>query len=146
MSDDYLDADDDEGDNPDESSVIRKLRKQARENSDAAKRAEAAERKLAFLEAGIRNDAKTAYFIRGYEGELTPEAIKEAAIAAGYLVAEDEVADPELESEAAATGRLAEAQSGSNDSAPPGYDDEIAAAKTPEEVLAIVQKHGGKVL
>ena len=37
--------------------------------------------------AGIPLDTKTAYFVKGYEGELTPEAIREAAVAAEFIPA-----------------------------------------------------------
>jgi hypothetical protein len=144
MSDDF-DDDLDDGENPDESSVIRNLRKQVRENADAAKRADAAERKLAFIEAGVPATKATEYFIRGYDGELTPEAIKAAAVEAGFVQAEEEETDPERDAEAAAHARLNDAENGRHDTAPPGYDDELAAAKTPDEVLAVVQKYGGKV-
>lgn len=145
MSDDF--NADDEGDNPDESSVIRNLRKQVRESADAEKRAETAERKLAFIEAGVPNSKAADYFVKGYDGELTTESIKAAAIEAGFLEADPaEKPDPELDAEAAAQGRIAAAENGASDTAPPGYDDELAAAKTPEEVIAVVQKYGGKVI
>lgn len=46
----------------------------------------AALRKIAFYEAGIPlNDTRMNYFIKGYEGELDPTAIRTAAIQAGFL-------------------------------------------------------------
>lgn len=47
---------------------------------DAAQQAAALQRKLAFYEAGVpANDPKARYFIAGYDGEMTDEAIKAAA-------------------------------------------------------------------
>lgn len=47
---------------------------------------EQAERKLAFLEAGVNTaDPKMAYFVKGYDGDLKPESIKAAAVEAGFL-------------------------------------------------------------
>jgi hypothetical protein len=143
MSDDF-DTEDEE--NESESSVIRDLRAKARGRAEAEERATTAERKLAFIEAGVPTTPATAYFVKGYDGELTSEAIKEAAVAAGFIAAEEEQSDPELDEEAAAHARLADAEGGSKDTAPPGYDDELAAAKTPEEVIAVIQKFGGKVI
>lgn len=46
-------------------------------------------RELAFAKAGIpMNDPKMGYFIKGYEGELDPDAIREAAEEAGFLQVE----------------------------------------------------------
>ena len=44
------------------------------------------ERRDAFRSAGLDpDDAKVSYFVKGYEGELTPEAIAAEATAAGFL-------------------------------------------------------------
>ena len=43
-------------------------------------------RELAFAKAGLPlDDPKMSYFIKGYDGELTAEAIKDAALDAGFL-------------------------------------------------------------
>ena len=43
-------------------------------------------RELAFAKAGLpMDDPKMSYFIKGYEGEMEPEAIREAASEAGFL-------------------------------------------------------------
>lgn len=83
---------------------IRQLEKQAKAATEATARAEAAERKLAFAEAGLSlADPKMAYFVKGYDGELTAAAITEAATAAGFLgaptppVVEPVVPDAEAE-------------------------------------------------
>ena len=42
-----------------------------------ARKAEDAERRLAFAEAGIPlGDKRASYFVKGYDGELNPDAIK----------------------------------------------------------------------
>jgi hypothetical protein len=140
MSDDF---DDEDEDNESESSVIRDLRRQAREGKAAIAERDAAVRKLAFIEAGVPSTAATAYFVKGYDGELTPEAIKAAAVEAGFVEADKEPEpDPERKAEEDANGRLNDAVSGANDSAaPPGYEDELAAAKTPDEARAVMAKY-----
>jgi len=80
-----------------------------------AKRADIAERKLAFAEAGISlTDPKTAYFLKGYDGELTGEAILAAATEAGFLAPAAQT--EEVSSSGQAAGRVNAAAAGS---APP---------------------------
>jgi hypothetical protein len=43
-------------------------------------------RELAFAKAGLpMNDPKMNYFIKGYDGEMSAAAIREAALEAGFL-------------------------------------------------------------
>lgn len=85
----------DDGGTPNESSVITELRdklrkaeKTAQGNAEAATRAETAERELAFLKAGVDpSKAGSTWFIKGYDGDLSPDAIKKAAGEAGLLAA-----------------------------------------------------------
>lgn len=59
---------------------IKNLRAKAAEADTATARAEAAERRLAFVEAGIPLNSKPAQaFLTSYSGEMTPEAIKAEA-------------------------------------------------------------------
>lgn len=111
MSDNYPDDyDDDEQESRTvtlKRDQIRQLEKQAKAANEATARAEAAERKLAFAEAGLSlADPKMAYFVKGYDGEMTAEAITEAATAAGFLGTpappEDAPAVPDAEAEALA--------------------------------------------
>jgi hypothetical protein len=74
----------------DGSSVVRQLReenkrlkKQADEHRQAAESQPVLERRLAFAEAGLGSHAMRDYFTKGYEGELTPEAIRRAAVEVG---------------------------------------------------------------
>ncbi len=80
-------------------SQIKVLEKQAAERKDAIARAERAERGLAFAEAGIPlNDKRFTWFIKGYDGDITAEAIRQAAIESQLL--EDEgVSQPSPEQE-----------------------------------------------
>jgi hypothetical protein len=61
-----------------------------RKETQARKKAEAdaagAKRELAFLKSGIdMADPKMQYFVKGYEGDLTAEAITKAATDAGFI-------------------------------------------------------------
>lgn len=115
MSDNYTDDDFDLDD--DDSNSIQSLRKAA----NAAKKLKAEnvriKRELAFAKAGIPlNDAKMNYFVKGYEGELEPDAIREAAVEAGFLVAPDapqeQASDPGVEVAAQAQQRVMAASAG----------------------------------
>lgn len=45
-----------------------------------------AKRQLAFARAGIDpDDPKMRYFVKGYDGEMTAQAVREAAMEAGFL-------------------------------------------------------------
>ena len=90
MSDDNSINDDDvQPENPN----IRQLREKAKQadveargRADAEAKLAEAERKIAFMGAGIDlADPKNAYFVKGYDGENTPEAIRAEAEAAGFL-------------------------------------------------------------
>ena len=62
------------------------LRKAARRGSKASKENEMLRRKLAFYEAGIpMNDPKIKYFINGYDGEISSDSIRAAALEAGFI-------------------------------------------------------------
>lgn len=76
-----------------------------------AERADAAERQLAFLKAGINpEDERQQYFFNGYKGEIDASAIKQAAIAAGFLSEPDTGAATRSAGEAAE--RVASAAAG----------------------------------
>lgn len=63
-----------------------KLRRERKAKEQAEAEAAKAKRELAFLKAGLDpDDPKTSYFVKGYEGEDTPEAIRKAAVEAGFL-------------------------------------------------------------
>lgn len=93
MADDLYDEDDQygegegEGQKPDRSNAEwATLRKERKERAAAEERAAAAERQLAFISAGINpNDPRAAYFVKGYDGEMTVEAITEAAREGGFI-------------------------------------------------------------
>jgi hypothetical protein len=75
-------------------------------------------RELAFAKAGIpMDDPKMNYFIKGYEGELEPDAIREAAEEAGFLNVEQPAqsatqGSPQEAPEAAAQQRVMRASVG----------------------------------
>jgi hypothetical protein len=59
--------------------VVRRLEKEAQAGREAIARLEAMERESSFIKAGVPVDDPAAkYFVKGYEGEASPEAIKAA--------------------------------------------------------------------
>lgn len=100
--DPFADADDSYDDvqpEPQERNPLRaQIRKLEKQNRDLRKQAEAGEqatRKLAFVEAGVDLSNPWAnYFVQGYSGEVTPDAVKAAAEPLGLLRA-DTAAQPQ---------------------------------------------------
>lgn len=85
MSDNYTEDDDFDLESED-STDIRSLRRAA--NSAKRLKAELTQlkREVAFARAGIPlDDPRMNYFVKGYDGELEPESIREAATTAGFL-------------------------------------------------------------
>lgn len=122
-------------------------RKQEAKAREAEARAAAAERELAFAKAGLPlSDPKMSYFVKGYDGELAPEAIRSAAEAAGFLgPVVEETAPPE---DLAQIQKIASLASGSTPS-PPDEDAEyltkLGQARSRDEILAIMRQHGSPI-
>lgn len=71
------------------------------------------QRELAFHKAGIPlSDPRMNYFIKGYEGELDADAIRQAAVEAGFLQVQQDTVDPVIEESAAAQERVMRASAG----------------------------------
>lgn len=96
----------------------------------------------AFLAAGV-NPAEAAskpmirYFVAGYDGDLTPEAIREAAVAAGIITPSGV-----SHKEKAAVDRIDETAS-AGASKISGVEAEVLAiksAKTPEELREVIRQ------
>jgi hypothetical protein len=98
-----------------------------------AEEASAAARKLAFVEAGIDPSLPVAkYFMKGYDGELSAEAIRQAAIEAQII--QDQKA-AQVAQEAAAWSRTTQAAAGNQTGeAPVDLVTRISQAKTQAEV------------
>jgi hypothetical protein len=62
-------------------------RQQEKAVRDAERERDRAKRETAFLRAGIDPESQgiAAYFVKGYDGDLDPTKIREAAIAAGVM-------------------------------------------------------------
>jgi hypothetical protein len=132
--DDFMEQESTSGSNP----VRQRMKQLEKELRDAKKQlAETAEvqKKLAFVEAGIPLDSPMAkYFIKGYDGELSAEAIRQAAEEAQLIAPTPQVADTDKQAWRE-TNRIA---AGSEVSpAPPGWIDRINAANSEQEIMGI---------
>lgn len=153
MPDYTLEADEDLQESPGD--FRRRIEDSNRKAREAEDRAAAAERELAFAKAGLPlDDPKMSYFVKGYEGEVTPEAIRAAAEQAGFLsnqtAPEPQVPAQELAAHQAAAQLVAGAQT---DTAwaglvheNPQYQAEMRSARSQDDVLAIMAKYGSPIL
>lgn len=128
--------------NEQEPEHIRTLREKAKEADQLRSQLAELNRREAFRDAGINpGDSKMSYFIKGYEGELTPDAIRAKAIEDGFLAdAEAEARNAELEGHE----RMDATAAGTQTQTPKGDEQVIAAlanAKDPTEVMRIVAEH-----
>ena len=101
-----------------------------------AKEAEAAKRELAFVKAGVDPDSAAAkYFVKGYDGELTAEAIRAAAEEASLIPSEKK----EVVAEQQAWNRVAQAsRAGEASDVPVDYVQRFNNAKSADEVMALL--------
>lgn len=118
---------------------MKELEKEVQELRQLKMEAESAKRELAFAKAGIPMDTPMAkYFIKGYDGELTPEAIRGAASEAGLVAG----AKPNpLREEADAWARSNQVAAGVNLSDEPvDWAARIAAATSEREIMEILDR------
>ncbi len=117
---------------------MRQLEKELKANQQALTEAEALKREYAFVKAGIPMDNPMAkYFVKGYEGEITPEAIRTAAEEARLIqVAAD---NAQAKSEADAWNRVTRAQRAGETSEPVvDWNTKLNQARNSDEVMQIL--------
>ena len=110
MSEQYNEMhDDDEQGNED----FKNLRAKARKADQYEKENSSLKRELAFVKAGIQtDDPKMAYFVKGYDGDLEPQAVRQAAIEAGFIAAPTDEPDPAVLAAQAGQAAVQAASSG----------------------------------
>lgn len=133
---DYDDEDLDDGQDDDttvnlDRKRIRSLERDAKQFRKANEELAQIKRENAFIKAGINpdTDPKLKYFMSGYDGEITAEAIRSAAETAGFLTPNT----ANLE-QAAAADRVAAASAGTG----------TVAKDDPIERLRAADREGGK--
>lgn len=116
---------------------LRKLEAENKALREQAAAAAQAQRELTFVKAGINpDDPKARYFVKGYDGELSVEAIRQAAEEASLITPSvPKVSDGEKQ----AFNRISRAASAGDTSEPVvDYALKIKAARTPDEVMQIL--------
>lgn len=116
---------------------MKELEKEAAELRKQVADAETARRELAFVKAGIDpNSPMSKYFMKGYDGELDPETIRQAAVEA-QLISPPEATPTQVE--AAGWQKIAKIAAGSHTAQPPvDWNQRLANAESPREVEAIL--------
>ena len=142
--DDYQDDDDQTDQQPERNPLRTQLKRQEKEIKALREQADlgaTATRALEFAKAGINlGDPKSGVFVRGYDGELTLEAIKAAGVDFGLVDAPTPQAD--TSPERAASQRMDQAVAGSSASVGRDFDAEMNAASTPEDLDRLAaEKH-----
>jgi hypothetical protein len=116
---------------------IRALERKANAADQARSEAQAALRELAFLKAGIPDTGPGKLFSKAYDGELTAEAIRQAALDYEIIIEEASVPEDEL----ATHTRMTNTASGASPSSGKvDINDMLKAAKSPEEVREIIRR------
>lgn len=119
---------------------LRALRKASRERDDLNSQLAAQNRELAFAKAKLDlDDPKLKYFIKGYEGELTPEAIRAQAEADGFFHTPQQ---PRNNEEVGAQERMTRASSGATETPNVKLEDMIRQASSPDEVMKLMVQAG----
>lgn len=117
---------------------MRLLEKEAAELKKQVAEAEAVKREMAFLKAGVPMDNPVAkYFVKGYDGEVTPEAIRQAAEEANLIAKAADNA--QAKSEADAWNRITKAQRAGETSEPVvDWNSKLNQARNEQEVMQIL--------
>jgi hypothetical protein len=140
MADEYEYDDDDDQGNQGGNDHLKELRRKARDADRLQAQLEAQARELAFAKAKLDlDDPKLKYFIKGYEGDLSPEAIREQAIADGFLAKAEQPTPPQ---DLTAQQRIAAASSGAGETPQPNLHELLSQANSPEEVMRLVAQSG----
>jgi hypothetical protein len=138
MSDENIEFEDEAQDQAVRNPVRARMRELEAENKrkDALlAEAEQARRELAFLKAGVNpENPMTKYFIKGYDGELSTDAIRAAAEEANVIQSSRPTAD-----EQKAWSRVGTASRASDPSEPPvDYEQRIRNARSADEVFQLL--------
>jgi hypothetical protein len=95
-------------------------------------------RRLAFIEAGVDlKDPKASYFLKAYDGEITPEAIRTAALEAGFIQATEAGPPPEEKDAWSRMGQTTNGAGAASDG-PVDWDARINATTNEQELRAVI--------
>jgi hypothetical protein len=117
---------------------MRQLENELKASQQALAEAETLKREMAFIKAGIpMDDPMAKYFVKGYDGEVSSEAIRQAAEEANLIQKAAE--DAQAKSEADAWNRITRAQRAGETSEPVvDWSTKINQARNEQEVMQIL--------
>lgn len=118
---------------------LRNLRAIAKTHQEDSAKLAVLERENAFAKAKLDlDDPKMGYFIKGYEGDLEPEKIREAAVQAGFVAQQQQIPPAEM----AGHQQMGAAAAGGEAGPPFDLGKAIADAQSPEEVMRLMTEKG----
>ena len=110
---DDIDANDEMDVVADDPGDIKSLRRAASSKKKLEQELADMKRELAFTKAGINpDDPRMRYFVKGYDGEMTSEAVRAAALEAGFLSSQQGQPNPAQQQAAYAQDRVVNAAAG----------------------------------
>ena len=136
---DFADEFYEDDDQPQETNPVRarmkQLEKENREFKKQLAEAEQARKEVNFLKAGIDpTEPKFKYFVKGYDGELSPEAIRSAAEEAQLITPKQEVSDVDKQAWQTSNKVAAGAESAPDG---PSWMTRINDAQSEQELMSI---------
>jgi len=122
----------------------RDLEARAKAGDEAIAKLAELERREAFRDAGINvSDGVGSYFVKGYDGDLSVEAIRAEAERVGLVGGPDLSPAPSpVPSADPAEARIAAAADNAGPVANPALNDLIAQTQSPEELRALMESNG----
>lgn len=120
----------------------RGLENRAKAGDEAVAELAALKRSNVFRDAGLDpSDKMTGYFMKGYEGELTADAIRDEAASAGINQGQSREPDAPLGYDVSEQ-RIADASDDAGPVTDPDLNALIKATKSEEELMALLQPRG----
>jgi len=102
------------------------------------------QRRDTFRSAGLDpDDARVKYFVKGYDGELDAESIRQEAMAAGFIGEDSPMPQPNVMNDAlAAEQRIQAAGEGGDPVVSPDLEERIKATTNQDELRALMESEG----
>ena len=121
-----------------------RTKKAEQSEAEMATRLAMYERRDTFRSAGLDpDDSRVKYFVKGYDGELDATAIREEAMAAGFIGADAPMPEPNLTNDALATAqRIQAAGEGGEPVVSPDLEERIKATTNQDELRALMESEG----
>ena len=112
MSENYADTDydpSDVDDSAEDGGDIKSLRRAANSKKKLEQELNEVRRELAFINP---DDPKMRYFVKGYDGEMNADAVRQAAMESGFLASQQQGPDPMIQAVSSAQQRVMTASAG----------------------------------